>query len=75
MGRITNSGFYSVNIRISSEANELAVISIVSGLVGKTTKRTMRGTGVVDGLSRGTNLKFMPLCPWKKGVGTVDVSG
>lgn len=58
LGRIIGAGGYL--IRISGCNSGLLVASYVSGLLGNTMNRTIRGVGVVFNLSRATNLGLGP---------------
>lgn len=59
------SGFYSISVRRSGETGGLITYTTVSGVIGNTTNRTVRGVGVVFKLSRGANLMVIPPTFWK----------
>ncbi len=64
---IEKSGFMRVNKFRVSSAKELMVLSYVSGLIGNTSNRTVRGVGVILKVRRRLKLGRLNLRPWVGG--------
>lgn len=62
LGRIIGAGGYLVRLR--GRNSGLLIVSYVSGLLGKTDKRTIRGVGLVFGLRRAMKLELGPSTFW-----------
>lgn len=67
LGRMMGAGGYLVRLR--GRNSGLLVVSYVSGLLGNTSKRTIRGVGLVFGLRRAMNLHLGPSTFWRRAVG------
>lgn len=53
----------SVKFGVSREAKQVVVVKTVSGLMGNTTKRTIRGVGLLFNLPRDRKLRLIPVFP------------
>lgn len=65
LGRMIGAGGYLVRLR--GRNSGLLVVSYVSGLLGNTDKRTIRGVGLVFGLRRAMKLHLGPSTFWGRG--------